>query len=625
MPGASLKGSFEVLLKTSLILLAGLTLFLLMGSGFQWLTDLSPISEAKNAWLLEPLSLLITWMVLTVLTLRPGLSWLILAALYGMLMLFNAEMYRVFGLVFSLTDLKHAAQVLLVADVWADYWPQFLLMIGLLSLMLLGWFKTQPHAKLHHYRWPLRVWMMVALLLLITHRQTVTHQLNRTLYIEGRAQPVVMYEWNGFLFSTYYTALVRRSMQMPDGYDQARIEGLLSRRPADASSAVSRRPDVIIFFIEAFADPQSVQIQTNQDPIQHFRHRAAEGVAGMVISPEQGGRSANPEFELLTGLSMRFMPDKAIPYMDQLDQPTPSLAREFKRQGYTTTALHVASLDFFNYKKVYPLLGFDHIRTLWQQPGVAMDPAGRYPSEMALVETIIATTEAHDEPQFIFSFPNATHGFWTYDAYDDGVIAVQGNYAKDDAEVLKTYLNALHAADQAIEHLISHYQQSDQPAVILVLGDHQPGLPVFRQQLAIDYLQRIDRTKDLSTGPLLRKFFRRKFKRGDPHEPAFQEMYRKSHQVPYLLWRNFDPDPQVVDSSMFLLGSQLLAAAQVESSSLYQLLSDINAIKPPIHKRTVLTEPGRSLMTELELLQYDIMAGERYFMSSNPELLYPDG
>jgi len=495
------------------------------------------------------------------------------------------------------------------------------LVVALVLLLLWTFRKTHPTQSLHRYQWPLRIWLLVFMVLIINHRHAIAHQLNRTLHLSGKAQPIAFYEWNGFLFSSLYLSLQRKPITEPPGYRPSTIAQIVQAHQQTISEVSEKHPDVIIFFIEAFADPRHMSVATNQDPIPNFRRLAASHLSGMVVSPEMGGRSANPEFELLSGLSMRFMPNKAVPYMDHLDRPIPALAREFKRHGYQTTAWHVASLDFFNYNKVYPMMGFDHKRTLWQQPGVELDVAGRYPSDMALVRAIIDTTENSDQPQFIFSFANATHGFWTYDAYDDGPIEVTGDYVGGGQATLNTYLNALHTADQAIGQLIAHYQQSEQPTVILVMGDHQPSLPEFRQHLVVEHFNQHKPGKTVRSQKQLKRFFTRQLKYMDPEDPLAQGLYLQSHQVPYLIWRNFASAHRAEDSAMYLLGSQLLSAAQLQKSPLYNLLSAIDEQLPVIHKRSVLRAQDVPLMQAYELLQYDIMAGEQHCRSSSPEML----
>ena len=41
-----------------------------------------------------------------------------------------------------------------------------------------------------------------------------------------------------------------------------------------------------------------------------------------MLSPMFGGGTANVELEVLTGLSMRFFPEGAIPYNTEINQPT---------------------------------------------------------------------------------------------------------------------------------------------------------------------------------------------------------------------------------------------------------------------------------------------------------------
>ena len=603
-------------MSVALIGIVTFSFLLFYGVGY-WLessTILQPISRARAAFYFEPLALSLTTVVLVIITRRLFLSVFLVTGLYVVFMLINAEMMRMFGLVFSPIDIKHSAQVFIAPEVWMDYWLELLMTSLLLVVTVWVVIKTRPNPILQQHRYIGWVVLLVVGLLLGFNHNRVAVAIDTMHPIPGKVKPINLSERNGYLFAFYYRLLNHQPVAKPAGYSREGIATIAKKYSQQAVPEKHLKPDVIILFIEAFADPKQLGIETSFDPIPQFRKYANQGHSGLVLSPELGGRSANPEFELLTGLSMRFLPSKSIPYIDYVNQSFPSLAREFKANGYQTRVLHVASMSFFNYQGAYPQLGFDHHDTLFRRKGVAKDKVGRYPSEQALIDEIIKLTNSSDEPAFIFSFPNSTHGPWDYGVYDQSALEVYGDYLEDGGQHLRTYINALHEADKAIGRLLAHYEQQPDPTVIMVLGDHQPGLPEFRQSLAINYFKETAPEMHFESREELKKMFVKQVNDSDEStDGLYLETYRKSHQVPYFIWTNFDEQTGQKNTSMNLLSAQLLKTAGIRRSPLYNLVTEIYQQLGELDKKTPVDNNHEALIHEYELLHHDIISGERYY------------
>lgn len=572
-------------------------------------TELRPLSMSTNSFLFEPTALLIHLLVFSVLTKRVKVPILIVCFFYIGFVSINAEMVYVFGLIFSPSDIKHSFQAILAFEALASYWLHFtitFLVIAVLVVLLLK-SKPVPFFQRHHIK--LITMLMVSTGIVFIYKSKIANNFKDYFQLSGQAVPQVFAEKHGFLFSFYYQFLKSKPPQQPLNYSKSTIERIIGRYQEKPADVTTPKPDVIIFFIEAFADPRQVGIETNIDPIPNFRKFSKESLSGLVVSPEIGGRSANPEFELLTNLSMRFLPEKSIPYIDYIHSPYPSIIREFKKNGYFTSALHVASLAFFNYEKVYPLIGFDHVETLRNRPGVEMDPVGRFPSEGALVDRIIELTDSKNEPQFIFSFPNSTHGFWDYDAYLDSNLDVIGNYSNDGKQYLKTYINAIHQADKAIGKLVNHFKSRKTPAVVMVLGDHQPSLPEFRYLFLDQYLKQQGKSTESKTRRGLKRIFRKKIVNSD------SKINLKSHQVPYFIWSS---NSTVIkkNTSMNFISLMLADMADIETSPMFQLISDLSEQIGVLSKSNFIDQKYQSLLNDYQMIQYDIMSGEKYIIEA---------
>lgn len=385
----------------------------------------------------------------------------------------------------------------------------------------------------------------------------------------------------------------------PPGYGRDAVTAIATRpdlRPARSDRAAAEPANVVLYMVESLMDTDDLHLRFTEDPTPTLhRLRAATGKS-WAITPGFGGYSANTEFELLTGFSMRFLPENSCPYLQYVNRDVPSLVRLFKENGYTTTAVHAGALTFYNYLQVYPHLGFDRFLSIATEPTTTLDTAGRCPSDESMVDAIIRESDAH--PRFFtFAFPMSTH--WPYDyaaryagSSLDLVDAPLSAAARDE---VKTYVNALHAADAALAKLVAHYAGDARRTIVVVLGDHLPPLSdeVYRAAgLAAD-------------------------------GTAATELRR--HRTPVAVWANFPLDGGPVQVSTNFLGARVAERAGVEPGEFLAfnrrtgerlgVLSPYQLMGKPTPASE--TDP---MLADYRMLQYDLMFGQQYFASLTGEL-----
>ncbi|MEZ5472906.1 MAG: LTA synthase family protein [Marinicella sp.] len=365
---------------------------------------------------------------------------------------------------------------------------------------------------------------------------------------------------NGLFTLFSINLLFPNNIKMPEDYSESSMKNLFTRYDNYSSfTGENESPHIIVFLIEAFTDPLSSGIKTTRDPIPFFRMLSENYTSGNSLVPVIGGKSANSEFELLTGLSMRYLQKGSIPYIEHLNKPINSFVSELKRNGYQTHAIHVANLGFFNYKIAYPNLGFDQISTLKNNKDVKMDVADRFPSEQSLVDKIIQTVDQNEKPKFIFAFPNSTHGFWNYPEYLNSSLDVLNKTHDQDKNAIKTYINALNTTDKAIESLVTHFQGHQKKTIILFLGDHYPGL--------LSYLKSNLSAKENINGDI-------DFSKNNDHMTKYKfiknnypvTFYAAQHKVPYVIWTNFETPVVDEDVSINLLHTKILSLINYKQS-----------------------------------------------------------
>ncbi|MDF2628776.1 MAG: divalent ion tolerance protein CutA, partial [Symbiobacteriaceae bacterium] len=186
--------------------------------------------------------------------------------------------------------------------------------------------------------------------------------------------------------------------------------------------AEERQPNVILVLSESLFDPTTLPgAKFSQDPLPFFRSLQTNYSSGTMLSSEFAGGTANVELEVLTGLSMKFLPDGVLAYESHIKRPVDSLASIFARGGYSTTAISPWASWFFNSKNVYRNFGFgkfisiDFMKQEYNSP---------YLADREVARNVIEESRKTPGPDFIFANTAENH-------YDYGL----GKFKKMEVEV----------------------------------------------------------------------------------------------------------------------------------------------------------------------------------------------
>lgn len=397
-------------------------------------------------------------------------------------------------------------------------------------------------------------------------------------------------------------------VEAPQGYSAESVRAALAPvTSAGAASVVSQRPHVIVWLMEAVSDPLRLGFELSEDPLPTFHALQREQGRGEVLSPVFGGLSANAEFELITGCSMAFLPRDSCPFKQFIHRPLPTALPAILREvGYRTRALHVESLDFFNYRQVYPRLGYQEHRTLWSDPWAARDPSGRRPSDRALARAVIDELDGGEGPAFVFAFPNGTHWPWSEELSKRHGIEVRTELPSHQRAKLRDYVNSLREMDEALRLLVDYARASPEPVVILALGDHLPVL---------------DSVTYAAVGMQVNYGWRAGGYQVDEQPQA--EAVRRCFTVPAVLWSNRPRPRRDFALSMNHLPALVLEELGLRPPAHHAQLAAIRARVPLLGR--VVAGPGLPTtllplapsevagpIRDATLLQYDLLFGERY-------------
>lgn len=307
----------------------------------------------------------------------------------------------------------------------------------------------------------------------IPHRGPLLERLNRSLGIQNRVwNQIENYRYNGVLYGLLMNAdgmLIRE----PPGYGREAIEALLREHPSVPARG-SSRPNVILFMSESFWDLRKLDgLALDFEAAPHYRSLVDSGFGFQLVTSTFGGGTCDPEFEILTGLPVKYFPPGSRAYQQYVMRPLPSIARLFKRHGYYTAGVHTYHRWYWSRDRVYPFLGFDAFRGI--EDIAAPERKGLYASDHQLVKSILEETGRSDRPYFIFAISMQNHGPYASDRYAAYDVPTPAGLSPRAAAELRNYAQGLVDADRSLQELVQFVDAQDEPTVLVFFGDHLPA------------------------------------------------------------------------------------------------------------------------------------------------------
>ncbi|WP_284394921.1 LTA synthase family protein [Dyella lipolytica] len=245
--------------------------------------------------------------------------------------------------------------------------------------------------------------------------------------------------------------------------------------PVDQGTAL---PDIVVVQSESFFDPSIVRGYENAHLTPNLARLAAGGMSGPLHVPTYGGGTIRTEFEVLTGLSLRYFNNMQFPYLQLNDKVVPSMVRTLRAHGYETVAIHGNDPTFWNRNTAFTALGFDRFVSQSGFPAnAAMD--GKYMADSAMTDEIMSQLKDAGAPQFLFAISLEAHGPYDVPPKDsvarDAIPVPSAVDAKDKVEV-QNYIYHMQHADEELGRLAALLAKRSRPTLLLFYGDHLPGL-----------------------------------------------------------------------------------------------------------------------------------------------------
>ena len=413
------------------------------------------------------------------------------------------------------------------------------------------------------------------------------------------------YQQNGFLFG-FITNLQNDLMIKNDHYTEANLQKIMDDYTKKAedyneSADLSQQPNIITIVSESLSDPTIFnQLTFSEDPLPNLRQYLETYSSGHFLSPFKGNRTANVEFEYLVGFTNSLLLEGTIPFQQALSSKPeiPSFISFMDQLGYTSVAIHPNNAAFYKRSQVYPALGFDEFLSIDKMKHLDYIDSQKYVSDQSVFDELYAELEAADRPIFAYGLTMANHIAIFDKKFGENTIEVLDANGEHNTE-METYAEGLKQTDLALKEFITKIENYDEPTLVIFFGDH---LINFQSDIHEQhgYIEK-------DTDALRAKLF---------------------FETPLLIMSNMD-DFQIEnidDVSPIFIAPLILRELNLPLSPFYVFLLDLyeefsvlhNNFKLDANQNQVdeLTEHQEQLLLILELIQYDILEGKEYTLSS---------
>lgn len=372
--------------------------------------------------------------------------------------------------------------------------PAILVMLALFIIICKLAFKTDRHFYTPWRRIPCLVLSIIFIVALFIPRTPVSAIMKKTFF-EVTAEKdnhtttnIAYYNKHGVI-SGIYGLYLTNQLEKPEDYEKTiaalekELEELGNSSNNNSSSQNWGQPNIIMVFSEAFWDISKMDdIKFDKEVTSNFNALKEEGIYFEMISPSFGGISANVEFEVLTGSSLRYYGTGYIPYMQLMTSDKyanmPNVPTELNNNGYNTKIISTWSDKLFKCKNAYEY--FKVNETLYNTDFKDPDKKGGRISEKEVVDTLISQMEnkKDDERVFLMALTAQTHMPYPKDRYAEEEYDIK---VSDDSglpeyvtDSLRCYAQGVYDADKELARLYEYVKTLDEPTIIIFYGDHLP-------------------------------------------------------------------------------------------------------------------------------------------------------
>ncbi len=282
-------------------------------------------------------------------------------------------------------------------------------------------------------------------------------------------------------------------IKKPAGYSEESIKSIFTKKELGDDEAMlleqkdvdEEYPNILFLQLESFIDPMTLKcIELSEDPCPNFRKLMSEYPSGQLEVPACGAGTANVEFEVLTGLSVKFFGPGEYPYKSVLkEKAAESLAFDLDSLGYTSHAIHNHRAVFYNRNTVFANIGFDTFTSVEYMKNVAKTPKN-WAKDKVLTECIEDALDSTPGRDMIYTISVQGHGKYPSEqVIANPKIKVLSAPSEELKWKYEYYVNQIYEMDQFIGELVETLSERDEPIMLAMYGDHIPAIDITEDDL----------------------------------------------------------------------------------------------------------------------------------------------
>lgn len=483
-----------------------------------------------------------------------GAVWVILGIANGYILLkrvtpFNAQ------------DLKIAGDGIALINNYCNGFEVVVIAVGAVALLIWlisMWRRGGQYAgKIHHIAALIGIIVCGVLYTFVTNiaidkRVVSTYFGNIAFAYEDYGLP---YCFSASLFNT--------GISEPNGYTKkamAKIDkdGELNQTAASRSS--DELPNIIVVQLESYFDVANAEFfTTSEDACPNLHNLYQNYSNGYFKVPSVGAGTANTEFEVLTGMNLRYFGPGEYPYKTYSKKhPTESAATALASLGYGTHALHDNTGNFYSRANVFNNMGFDTF-TSKEFMNVLQTTENGWAKDEILTHHIMEAMDTTKQEDFVFTVSVQGHGNYPEtQVIENPMIKVEGIEDEALKNKWEYYVNQVYEMDQFVGDLIKAVEERNEPSVVVFYGDHLPTMGLKAEDLKSRYL----------------------------------------YNTNYVIWDNIGLQKDDKNIPAYQLMSEVLNRLDIHSGTVFNYHQQRKGTK--------------NYLSDLELLQYDILYGKQY-------------
>ena len=483
-----------------------------------------------------------------------GAIWVILGIANGYILLkrvtpFNAQ------------DLKIAGDGIALINNYCNGFEVVVIVVGAVALLIWlisMWRRGGQYAgKIHHIAALIGIIVCGVLYTFVTNiaidkRVVSTYFGNIAFAYEDYGLP---YCFSASLFNT--------GISEPNGYTKkamAKIDkdGELNQTATSRSS--DELPNIIVVQLESYFDVANAEFfTTSEDACPNLHNLYQNYSNGYFKVPSVGAGTANTEFEVLTGMNLRYFGPGEYPYKTYSKKhPTESAATALASLGYGTHALHDNTGNFYSRANVFNNMGFDTF-TSKEFMNVLQTTENGWAKDDILTHHIMEAMDTTKQEDFVFTVSVQGHGNYPEtQVIENPKIKVEGIEDEALKNKWEYYVNQVYEMDQFVGDLIKAVEERNEPSVVVFYGDHLPTMGLKAEDLKSRYL----------------------------------------YNTNYVIWDNIGLQKDDKNIPAYQLMSEVLNRLDIHSGTVFNYHQQRKGTK--------------NYLSDLELLQYDILYGKQY-------------